>query len=170
VEKMPKILIYCHGYGSSAKTDKVDRMRAAGFEVYAWNINIDPRISIPELERHVDDLLHEKFNQDIDLIFVGTSLGAWYANKLGITYDSKTLLINPLYNPSSTLPKLGVDPELANLYTPMQPTYRDLIVIADDDEHLDFSYLDPGRARLVRFSTGGHRFNGPEFDQALQLL
>ena len=46
---MKPIVVYCHGYGSSSNTDKVQRLRNFGFEVHAWDIDIDPSVSIPFL-------------------------------------------------------------------------------------------------------------------------
>jgi predicted esterase YcpF (UPF0227 family) len=40
---MKKIIVYCHGFGSSAKTDKVERLKVVkDSEVYAWDIDNKP--------------------------------------------------------------------------------------------------------------------------------
>ena len=55
---MKKIIVYCHGFGSSAKTDKVERLKVVkDSEVYAWDIDIDPRVSIDALTKSIDDIL-----------------------------------------------------------------------------------------------------------------
>ena len=104
------MIIYLHGFASSGVSDKVTQLRDA----------IDDRIKAPDLpfdpdevERMVHALVldfistrhaHEK------LIFIGTSLGAFYANYFGQKYDCPVILVNPSVTPSETLrEKLGVN-------------------------------------------------------------
>ena len=91
-DTMKKVIVYCHGYASSNKTDKVFRLKKMlpDAEVHAWNIAIDPEISIPYLTGKIDlDILATNpLEENINLIFVGTSLGGWYASKLADIYKA----------------------------------------------------------------------------------
>lgn len=180
---MKKIIVYCHGYGSSSKTDKVERLRAVeNSEVVAFDINIDPEISISYLTDVVTDyMLTARMHEEVELVFVGTSLGAWYANILGEVFRAKSVLLNPCYDPSTMLKKYGVSQEILDKYSPMIPHEMSVIVIAQDDEVIDYSnfyfsgdavFVPTGDHRVIPCDaifvpTGGHRFNGPEFEEVI---
>lgn len=161
---MKKIIVYCHGYGSSSKTDKVERLRAVeNSEVVAFDINIDPDVSVLYLMNTITDyMLTARMHEEAELVFVGTSLGAWYANILGNVFRVKTVLINPCYDPKNMLVKYGVDKEILNKYSSMIPNDFSEIIIAADDEVIDYSNFGY-EANFV--SAGDHRFNGPEFEK-----
>mgnify|MGYP000456302165 CR=1 FL=1 len=162
---MKKLVVYCHGYGSSANTDKVARLKAKHEHVYAWDINIDPEVSIPALEKAINDLLVTDMHDDAELVFVGTSLGGWYASVLAEWYDARAIVVNPCYNPQVSLAKYGVDEKILKKYGNMPIARRAEFVIAADDEVLDFApVMDSMSHALTVSATGGHRFNGPEFE------
>ena len=162
---MKKLVVYCHGYASSAKTDKVARLKAKHEHVYAWDINVDPEISLPALEKAINDLLVTDMHDDAELVFVGTSLGGWYASVLAERYDARAIVVNPCYNPQVSLAKYGVSPEILNRYEDMPIARRAEFVIAADDEVLNFDAIKPAMAHALTVSpSGGHRFNGPEFE------
>ena len=167
---MKPLVVYCHGYGSSATTDRVQKLRDFGFDVFAWDIGIDPSVSMPILEDKIDDLLIDHINDDVNLVFVGTSLGCWYASKLADAYGSKAILINPSYTPSKRLIEYGVPDEIAKKYTDTIINENDIVVVARDDEVIDHTGRDFSKAKSVIYSTGGHRFNGPEFDMVKDLI
>lgn len=170
---MEAIIIYCHGYNSSAKTDKVDVLRNAGFNVFAWDINVDPDVSLPELEQHIDDVLMDHLNRQVKLIFVGTSLGAWYASNLAKSYGSCSVLVNPAIDPAKALPKIGADVTITNKYEPLLFDESDNIIVASDDELLDpvDTLVASANSNEVLISpTGGHRFNGPEFQLVIDMI
>lgn len=167
---MKKLVVYCHGYNSSANTDKVYALREAGFETYAWDINVDPDISMPFLEHCIDNLLLEYLNHEVDLVFVGTSLGAWYASKLADKYGARAILINPSYGPSRTLPKIGCDPEIARKYEDIVIDTNDDLVYAKNDELIDHCRSWPNAKSITVHETGGHRFNGEHFKTVFRLI
>lgn len=170
---MKKVIFYCHGYGSSSHSDKVRRIEAMGFEVIAHDIDLDPSVSLPQLDRVVEDwCVGYTGTEHVDLVFVGTSLGAWYANKLGHAFGSDTVLINPALDPAQSLGKYGVPEDILQKYAERGPvtfTEQDTVVIAANDEVLSFpntpDWCRP--ARLLAYPSGGHRFNGPELEDAL---
>lgn len=167
---MKNIIIYFHGYGSSPLTDKVERLKKFG-EVYAWGIDIDPDVSVPYLEDKIELALLEHLHEDVNVTFIGTSLGAYYAAWLGHMYGAPTILINPSCNPKETLPVYGVDKTICDKYVPITFDENDSIVIAKDDEILDYSKCDFTNASNVTYvEHGGHRFNGPEFELAVNEI
>ena len=166
---MKKVIIYCHGYNSSAQSDKVKRLTAAG-EVFAWDINIDPEVSLNDLEQKMDDLLISKMNEDFMLVFVGTSLGAWYASKLADIYAAYAVLINPAINPKTSLAKYGIEESVLNNYlNPIFFCTDDKVFIGTEDEVIDFSNVNFGPAN-VEYVKAKHRFNGPEFEMVVEYI
>ena len=163
---MRKVVIYCHGYGSSAKTDKVDRLRVGKnvANVYAFDINIDPRISVPYLENCVENICLEP-NEDVEFVFVGTSLGAWYAAVLADMFNSKAILVNPCLDPHNSLKKYGVSEEVRKWYTPMPNPSKAEVILSENDEVLDFSNVSWKLPVVLVNNESGHRFNGPEFEE-----
>lgn len=164
---MKTVIVYFHGYGSSPTTDKVELLRKYG-EVHAWPIDLDPDISIPFLMGHVESLLLDNLHANKRFVFVGTSLGAWYAQRLGFLYNIPAILINPSYEPSRSLERYGVPDHIRAKYPDIGITRSDNIVVAADDEIIDHRNRDHTAANSITwFETGGHRFNGPEFLEAV---
>ena len=166
---MKKVFVYCHGYGSSKNTDKVQRMRDAGLEVIACDIDYRPDVGLRQLINFVDDYLITNIAADIELVFVGTSLGGWYAAVVSKLYGAKCVCINPAYDPKNQLSKLGVD--TSNLFYPTATFHmKDTVFVAKDDELLDFSKVKFDFATVIRTPGGGHRYNGAEFDSVISFL
>jgi predicted esterase YcpF (UPF0227 family) len=134
---MEKIIIYCHGYGSSSKSSKLQHLKDAGFEAYCFDANINPILAIKELTDNIDLLLVDNFNRDVELIFVGTSLGGWMASKLSNLYSTKSIIINPSTNPKISLLKYSVSEEICNLYEPIEYSKKAKYFFAENDEILD---------------------------------
>lgn len=171
---MRKVIVYCHGFCSSANTPKVDRLRAVkNSVVHAWDIDVDPLESLPYLFEKIDiDVMLNKLHEPCKVIFVGTSLGAWYASTLANAYGADAVLINPSYDPSSSLDKYGVSPLICSRYFEISWNDRFKYFIAVDDEVIDFA---PVRDKLdavgaVFVENSDHRFNGPEFDAVIAAI
>jgi predicted esterase YcpF (UPF0227 family) len=172
---MEQIVIYFHGFGSSPATEKVSKMRAAGLNAYAFPIDVDPRKSMPALIENINDLLVDYVNHRIDIdqiIFVGTSLGAWYAERLARLYGVTAYLINPSYNPAESLGNYGVSENITDSYAKFGtfkfvPTNKHYISTKDEVvDHIKFSReLDDVQ---TKYFSADHRFNGPEFDYLIQ--
>ena len=173
---MKKIVVYCHGFGSDAKTDKVFRLYHSlpDVEVYAWNIPVDPEIAIPHLTQHVDMdiLVNNPIEEEAQLIFVGTSLGGWYASKLADIYRADAILINPSYNPRLSLQAKGVDKQVADKYSEISWSNRYHYFISRNDEVIDFNLvaMELARVNTKYYEHTDHRFNGPEFDDVVALI
>ena len=171
---MKNVVFYFHGYNSSANTDKVEKLKNAGFDVYAWDIDIDPVKAQNVLINNIFDTMFDyiKVHQDVKFWFVGTSLGAYHAAELGDVFNVETILVNPAYNPSKLLPKIGCDEEIAKLYTDIIFNDNDNVIIAKNDELIDFSVdgLFDNAKSIVYSETGGHRFNGEEFNIVINMI
>lgn len=96
-------VIYFHGFASTANSSKVQALKDAGFNVSAPEINIDPEIAEKEL---IDFIKLEGIkNNDIDkkCVFVGTSLGGFWAARMGELFEASAILINPAMHPEISL-------------------------------------------------------------------
>ena len=167
---MHKIVVYFHGYGSSANSDKVQQLRAAGLETHSWDIDINTTVSLPELGRKIDSMLLDKMHEPCEIFFVGTSLGAWYAYTLGQMYGIKTVLINPAYNPKESLAKYGID-ELIRLsyFTDLKFAANQKVFIGTADTVIDFAAVDFNGADVTYIEGGDHRFN-KEFHHVIDYI
>lgn len=156
---MKKIVIYFHGYGSSANSGKTEQLRNAGFETYSWDIDIDPDISIKRLEERILDMILDYLNEDIELFFVGTSLGAWYAAEMAERFNSENVfLINPSYNPSESLKKYGVPLSICEKYNDLEFKNYHTIYIGAEDTVIDFTDVDFNGADYSIVAGADHRF------------
>lgn len=164
-----KVLFYFHGYGSNKNTDKVRRLKVMGYETYAFDIDVDPSVSIPKLSQEITYWLIDNIaREDIEIVFIGTSLGAWYATKLGEQFLAQTISINPCIRPWKSLEKYNVPKHILDKYNTLYfDEELDTVVIAEDDELFDFSqeFVLIDAKKVIYSKTGGHRFNGPEFEE-----
>lgn len=100
------LVVYFHGFASSPDTSKVAQLKAAGFKVVAPSINIDPDIAEHELTLFIKNELHKDFGQrepSDPIIFVGTSLGGFWAARMAEKFDCPSVLINPAMHPEVSL-------------------------------------------------------------------
>lgn len=136
---MRNIIVYFHGYGSSVLTNKVDMLKTIpNTEVYAYPANIDPIVAIYEVSAAIDDMLLTDIVSEVNMTFIGTSLGAWLASKLGEMYGVKTVLINPSVTPFITLKRYGVSDEICAKYdSPIYPKHTDRFIFAEHDDVID---------------------------------
>lgn len=167
---MKKIAVYFHGFGSSSQTDKVQRLREAGIETHAWDIDVDSTASLPTLIDHIDNMLIDHMHEPCEIFFVGTSLGAWYAARLAHLYDVKAILINPSYNPKESLAKYGVDQKILNTYyDAIDFAPHQKIFIGSEDKVIDFTCVDFKGAVVSYVEGADHRFN-KEFDLVIKYI
>ena len=156
---MKKIVIYFHGYDSSASSGKTEQLKAAGFETYSWDIDIDPSVSIPYLEEQILDMILDHVNEEIELFFVGTSLGGWYAAKLAELFNSENVfLVNPSYNPSESLKKYGEPLSICEKYHDLEFKNYHTIYIGAEDTVIDFTDVDFNGADFSIVGGADHRF------------
>lgn len=157
---MNKIVVYFHGYASNAQTNKVQRLRDVGLTTHAWDINVDPKVSLPELTYKIDNMLLDDMHGIYKIFFVGTSLGAWYAANLGRLYGIEAILINPCYNPRKSLAKYDLDRNILDNYTSdIDFGFGQQVYIGTNDDVIDFSTVDFGDAPVTYVEGANHRFN-----------
>lgn len=177
-EKTQPGIIYFHGYGSSPNTDKVKVLREHFREVYAFPIDVDPSISIPYLENEIGKIFAGTINVPSELVFVGTSLGAWYAGLLAEQYHSPAVLINPCYTFRAVKTELGIAEEIKDKYEWLGFHYptRSKFFIDPQDEVIDMlpliSRLETAKINYFPELVPGatHRFNGEPFEKVIEFI
>jgi len=178
------VIVYLHGFASSGTTEKaqalIDRFGADN----VWNPDLpaDPEQVIEMVKAKLDDWFAEfrDLNQE-KLMFVGTSLGAFYATYFGLIYDAPFVIVNPSVFPDKNLSdKMGVNlnhvtkeefmvrlcdlEELSHMKKVIVTLYEGRLAnlfIAKDDDIIDYKDMltaYPHAASVVVKETGGHRF------------
>ena len=168
------LIVYFHGFGSNANSDKVRQLEAAfpNDIVLSWNIDHrDPDQSIKELCIKLDSTLIDGVHKYRKVVFVGTSLGAWYAKKLAEIYHAEMWLANPCFEPSKTLVELKVESEIANKYEKIIPPQTMVkYFLSKYDEVIDHSELitevKPSLITIVDGET--HRFHKRGFQLVME--
>ena len=165
-------IIYFHGYASSPTSDKVTELRKHFSEVHAFPIDVDPDKSLPYLEDEIDHVFASTINSDKPLIFVGTSLGAWYAGYFAKLYHAPAVLINPCYSFDAVKIDLGISDDIKAKYKKIGFHYpKDTrFCISINDEVIDYMNF-PHKAKWTSWhGRSGHRFNGPEFQEVIDYI
>lgn len=102
------LIFYFHGYGSSPNTDKVARLREAfpNDEVLAPSIPVDYRTADRELSAFIMNALLDHMTCGT-IVFIGTSLGGYWAMSKAREFGVASVLINPSFDPAESLQKYG---------------------------------------------------------------
>lgn len=91
------MILYLHGFGSSASTSKVIALREAfGDQLIAPNMPFHPEEAITMCCKIIKE--HEG-----NIVVAGSSLGGFYAWLLGTKFNIHSLCVNPLTYPASGL-------------------------------------------------------------------
>ena len=92
-------IIYLHGFASVGVGPKSDALRKkfGNDAVYSPDLPIDP----DAVEMLIDTYVAK--NTQYPLIFVGTSLGGFWANYFAQKWDSPCVIVNPSTSPSKTM-------------------------------------------------------------------
>lgn len=175
------MIVYLHGFASSGASDKVTALkeRFGDDKVIAPDLPFDPDEVVSLVYDVVRDFMKNR-KPDEKLVFVGTSLGAFYANYFGHLYDSCTVLVNPSVTPSETLKeKLGPNKnyhtgeeflvslahldKLDDMREYVRRIYSPSLVslfVAKDDEVIPYESMLEGfpYATTTIIEDGGHRF------------
>jgi predicted esterase YcpF (UPF0227 family) len=134
---MEKLIVYCHGYGSGTKSTKLKALKTAGFNAHCFQADVHPDKAMIHLTKKIDNLLIDHLNQDVELVFVGTSLGGWTAAKLAKLYKAKAIIINPSVDPATSLLKYGVSKDICEKYSVFAPHEGHKYFFAKYDEVID---------------------------------
>lgn len=178
--------IYLHGFCSSGNSDKVAVMKSQpGWLVEAPNLPDRPLQAIPFLEAYLQET-EWQYPQD-NLVLIGTSLGAYYADHFSRKLGFSCVLINPLVDVDDMKRYLGrnrnfhtgiefefSEDDLASLRSlRFDPAIRTatLVLLDEGDELLDYNKAIgkyAGRSRIERYPGGSHRFD--HLGQCLELI
>lgn len=167
-----KLIFYFDGPNSSPNTDKIDRLKRAFPDTYAFAIATDPDISLRYLQDQIDStLLDSKYihHPDLQVIFIGTSLGGWYAAELADRYKANAIIINPCYCPYTQLKLFDVPDTIRIKYPPIKWLNNAIYYIGKNDQLIDYRpVLDTLYQLNARFiDNADHRFDDDEFDRLI---
>lgn len=171
---MKKVIVYFHGFNSSPLTDKVKQLKTLlpNDYIYSFLADIDPEIAIKNVGDDIDSAFLNHINEDIEIIFIGTSLGGWLAAKMADLYGVRAILINPVFNPTKSLKKYGVDKEIREKYEllTISPNYQ--FFLAKNDEVIDHKELiDVLVSKSIPYylnESATHRYDGIAFDEIIK--
>ena len=172
--RMRKFVVYFHGHGSKANGEKVQRLRAAmpDAEVYSFDYGVNPKDAIKTLGDRIDEaLVGDLYREPFKMLFIGTSLGAWYASYFAKQYQCKALLINPCYDPQNMLKKHAIYDDYLDGFSPLDWSVNADYFISVYDEVIDFSNCLHGvlvNGKTNFFYESDHRFAGEEFDDVIR--
>lgn len=172
------MIVFFHGFASAGKGFKSDALKKAfgDDKVIAPDLDPNPNVvleQISEIVNNVDD--KEK------LVFVGTSLGGFYANFFAALYDCPCVIVNPSTRPTVTMAaRIGPNTNLAtgavfdvtkahiDAYEHMEAYIKQFMnganismFLAEDDAVLDYRLAMqdiPFHKFLSVTPDGGHRY------------
>lgn len=149
-------IIYFHGLGSEANCEKTIMLKKAGFDVYAPEIDIDPVIAERRLTSFIINVIADTHIGE-PVVFVGTSLGAFWAARMNKHFEAYTVLINPRLRPHESLLKYDYIPkELAAKYKFLSyetyDRYRAYFIALQDT---DIPVME--EAKLFAYDSNDHR-------------
>lgn len=97
------VVIYFHGLGGTSSSEKAARLRENLPGVIFKALDLtgpNGPISTSEVSRRISDTINTIDLTDVSkIVFVGISLGGYYARVFGERYDVPYVLINPVTNP-----------------------------------------------------------------------
>lgn len=100
-------VVYLHGFASVGKSAKSDRLAETverlGHRFAAPDLPVDPEDVIKTVFSTVDNLTNGREESAWPLVFVGTSLGGFWARYFSARYDTPCVLVNPATSPTKTM-------------------------------------------------------------------
>ena len=177
-------LLYIHGFNSAPddSSPKIKAFEKLGHTIVqlAYQTTDGRDITIENLRKSTERIfgLHDR----LDCVFIGTSLGGYYASILAEIFSRPGILLNPLIDPAPHL-KAIVGKTLTNYVTgenhsltkrshesfvghainadPAQYTTRPLVLLAKDDDVLDYNIANTKLAKfhIVLTESGGHTYH-----------
>jgi predicted esterase YcpF (UPF0227 family) len=171
------MIVYIHGFNSNGNGSKSTALREMfpNIEIYSPSYDSSDFNSIDLM---VDEI-EEKIQFEDNVLFIGCSLGGYLSQYLANRYDSKSILLNPCYDPKTTLGKsLGKntlfdtgkeyiltldDIELLSKYNIEKDSRKDInisVFVNRDDGLIPYEgTVEYYHNRPVKiFDKGGHRF------------
>lgn len=98
------MIVYLHGFGSTGNSKKVDALieKFGADQVFSPDLPVDPSEVVDLVREKVFDWYKTRDPSD-KLVFVGTSLGAFYASFFAHTFDAPAVIVNPSVRPNESL-------------------------------------------------------------------
>jgi predicted esterase YcpF (UPF0227 family) len=93
-------IVYFHGFASSPNSSKVDELKKH-YSVFAPHVSNSNQSEI--LENQIMNWMVCNTNPGDKILFVGTSLGGYWAARMANLFDGKALIFNPSIDPSKDL-------------------------------------------------------------------
>lgn len=177
------MIIYLHGFNSSGNSRTVKELRKhLPFKILAPSYpSNDPDKAIQIIEEHIRGYCSSEDMEN--LMFIGSSMGGYFAQYLGRKYSAKVVLINPALKLTDVLLKfIGIN-ENFNTHDKYLLTEEDIqkfekynvssyvhsfgtVVLLDEDDDV----VDPNiaieaykdKAHIVVYPKGSHRFEHVE--------
>lgn len=180
------LIVVLHGFNSAGNNEKSQRVREYFPEctVISPTYPPDPDQAYAILDAAVRPLADA--DADGEIIFIGTSLGAFWARYLAHIHNGKAVAINPAIDPTHDLQVyLGentnyrtqqtftLTPDMLARYGryylgPQKYQQPTLVLLNAGDELFDYRVAQQfyeNRARVIVYPGGDHRFS--RFDEAL---
>lgn len=170
------LIVYLHGFASNGGGYKSESLKKefGSRHVVSPDLPLDPR----EVQKLIGSIVRN--TKDYPIVFVGTSLGGFYANYFAQKYDCPAVVVNPATNPTKTLyQKLGTNvnfrtnekfewiqdylDELGRMEQEVSGIHSGALVnlfVAKDDNIIDYKETlanYPYTAHSRVYDTGGHR-------------
>ena len=187
---MSNIIIYLHGFNSSAESFKsqllLRHMQKAGLSknLLIPDLFPEPEAAIKQISSLVETQIKKNntISGNVNVCFVGSSLGGYYATGFAERYQSSAVLINPSVRPYETLAQyIG---ENKNYYSTESWTFdrshiqqlldfdvenitrpeRYMVLLQTGDEVLDYNQAKQkyAQSQLIIEQGGDHSFTGFE--------
>lgn len=158
---MKQTIVYFHGYGSNGNSEKVKALREH-FEVFAPEIPVKHDEALAYLTSYLDAL-----KTYTEPVFVGTSMGGYWATRMSDLFSVPSVIINPACDPKSALGKYenpALTPAELSKFQKLKPAkgFPRSVLLSKDDAVIDYreaQELFAGKAEIALFESEGHRFS-----------
>lgn len=175
---MKEKILYLHGFGSrfNRNNSKIKYLETLG-EVVGFDIDYTKHYD--EVSKLIRDKIHELAPTEI----IGTSLGGYWAMRMGKRFDIPFTAINPCLYPYETLKKylgmkedyygepITLTKEIANSYKEYSKGGKGLILLDAGDEVLNSFHTQrvlTDYNKVVVYPGGSHRFD--HMEEALEEI
>jgi hypothetical protein len=162
-------IFYIHGFGSSSKGDTAMMFSAYakqyGYKFYAYDYDFSQN----DPEYILNDIICTRRAIRGGVIFVGSSLGGFFANRVAKFMGDPVLLVNPTMFPSVSLKKYGVSADILRQFRIFEYSYVSNKVVRTVVCGLNDDVVDPntnGRmldGKVINIEMG-HRIEESKMD------
>lgn len=155
-------IIFFHGYGSSGTGSNTGKMLSEEFGENVISCPTYNYCNAVDTNEYLTSFVLNIVNEYEDVLFVGHSLGGFWANRMSEIFQKKALLINPSLDPVSDLARYSdVDLNSFKEFYIDTQTATKIIVVGTQDEVIPFKkyfskwenkytvYMDPKMTHRV---------------------